>query len=41
MPETNNEKTTMSVFLTLLSVIITAVIIGFGSVMFKLLGMLA
>lgn len=41
MPENNNERTTMSVFLTLISVAMTAVIIGFGAVLFKLLNVIA
>lgn len=41
MPDRNSEKSTMTVFLTLLSVTMTAVIIGFGAVLFKLLNTLA
>lgn len=41
MPNNDSERSHMSVFLTLLSVAMTAVIIGFGAVLFKLLGLLA
>ena len=41
MPDNNHEKQTMATFLTLISVAMTAVIIGFGAVLFKLLGLLA
>ena len=41
MPNNDSERSSMSVFLTLISVAMTAVIIGFGAVLFKLLGLLA
>lgn len=41
MPNNDFERSSMSVFLTLISVAMTAVIIGFGAVLFKLLGLLA
>lgn len=41
MPDNNGEKSTMMVFLTLMSVLLTAVIIGFGSILSKLLGAIA
>lgn len=41
MPENNHERSTMTTFLTLISVAMTAVIIGFGAVLFKLLNAIA
>lgn len=41
MPSNNNERSTMTTFLTLISVAMTAVIIGFGAVLFKLLNAIA
>lgn len=41
MPSNDSERSTMTVFLTLISVAMTAVIIGFGAVLFKLLNVIA
>ena len=41
MPDNNQERSTMTVFLTLMAVGLTAVIIGFGTVLTKLLNLIA
>lgn len=41
MPSNDSERSTMTTFLTLISVAMTAVIIGFGAVLFKLLNVIA
>lgn len=41
MPTNDQERSTMTTFLTLISVAMTAVIIGFGAVLFKLLNTIA